>query len=152
MDGLQGWNNSSNFKPLLNFKQQLLYLIATTVNGIIYLMLNNRFYSCRFLSKFLIILALPQGITSLTLTIKYFKGALLYSANLLRKFSIVVSAVRVRGSVLCCVAHYASVMTRNSSESHTSLWRKVTLIKPHLMIELIKSATLFLSLSVFVCV
>lgn len=69
-----------------------------------------------------------------------------HSANALRKFSIVVGAARVRGSVLCCVAHYASVMTRNSSESHTSLRRKVTLIKPHLMIELIKSATLFLSL------
>lgn len=37
--------------------------------------------------------------------------------------------------------------------SHTSLWRKVTLIKPHLIIELIKSATLFfVSVSVFVCV
>lgn len=51
----------------------------------------------------------------------------------------------VRG---CClrVAHYASVMT--TSESHAPLQRKVTLIKPHLMIELIKSATLFPSLRV----
>lgn len=50
----------------------------------------------------------------------------------------------------CCLrlAHYASVMTENVCESHAPLQRKVTLIKPHLMIELIKSATLFLSLRV----
>lgn len=55
--------------------------------------------------------------------------------------------------MLCCVAHYASIMTKNSSESHASLQSEVTLIKPHLMIALIKSATLFLSLHVclYVC-
>lgn len=39
-------------------------------------------------------------------------------------------------------------MTENVCESHVPLQRKVTLIKPHLMIALIKSATLFLSLRV----
>lgn len=50
----------------------------------------------------------------------------------------------------CCLhaAHYASVMTEDVCKSHARLQRKVTLIKLHLMIELIKSATLFLSLRV----
>lgn len=39
-------------------------------------------------------------------------------------------------------------MTENVCESHAPLQRKVTLIKLHLMIELIKSVTLFLSLRV----
>lgn len=49
----------------------------------------------------------------------------------------------------CCLhaAHYASVMTENVCESHAPLQRKVTLIKLHLMIELIKSATLFFPVS-----
>lgn len=119
MDGLRGWTFSCNFRTLLNFGEASLRLIAVMLMAsFIQIQITDFIHvtSCQSLSSSGL---LPSGVTSLNRSVKDTKGSTPSSANAVGKFSIVVGAVRPMGSVLCCVAHYAAVMTRNSSESHT---------------------------------
>lgn len=122
--GPQGWDPSFNFHLLLNFGE------------------------CRFPTKWLHLHRAAAFIHPTSCCcIGTSKRHLLFKTRRSQTNTDSANFAPVRR---CCLhaAHYASVMTENVCESHAPLQRKVTLIKLHLMIELIKSVTLFLSLRV----
>lgn len=136
-------SGSCNFQALSNFGGRVPAARRRRAKWLHLSKVQDEIFTSRHLpSKPLTTPAPPQGITSLTLRIKHIKGAAAYQT-----FPIVAGAARAkeRRVVLC-----GSLCLGNDKEQLrvplSSLPRKVTLIKPRLMMALIKSAILFPSL------
>lgn len=106
-------SGSCNFQALSNFGGRVPAARRRRAKWLHLSKVQDEIFTSRHLpSKPLTTPAPPQGITSLTLRIKHIKGAAAYQT-----FPLLPALRGRRSAALCCVAHYASVMTRNSSES-----------------------------------